>query len=273
MTKNIHLTVGLIALLLAFLSLYDLFRLRVYDGVTPMLTTKGIVVDKVDPASPAETAGLKSGDRLLGISSTLISSPLSVGSLLSQLDDSEVPYLVERGGQVHTFQVTLEKKRTVRLFHVLTGMLLIVFFLLGLIVFLNNPVGAESRIFYYLSLALLLVFTCLLRPYSYSLGNLIVRAAGELSFIMLPVLFLHFFLVYPQRNPLLGTSGSGRSVFLYVPPLLMALLELGSIYIQGRPLFTFNWKWVLYVLYSLLSLLTLRYSRRRTPPGDRKSVV
>ena len=272
MNKNVHLTVGLIALLLAFLSLYDLFRLHVYDGITPMLTTKGILVDKVDPGSPADRAGMQTGDRVLGISSTLISNPFSVGTMLKQLTETDVPYLVERSGQVHTFMVQLETKRNIRLFHILTGMLLIVFSMLGLIVFLNNPLGAESRVFYYLSLALLLLFTCLLRSHSYSLGNLVIRSVGELSYLLLPVLFLHFFLLYPHRSTLVGT-GSNRAVMLYLVPIFLAVCELTGFYIQGRPLLNFNWRWLLYMIYSLLSLAALRYSQKKAPPGERTGLM
>lgn len=272
MTRKFHLAVGLLALLLAFLSLYDLYTTSVHDGISPVVTVNGIVVDRVGPSSPAAVAGIRSGDRLLGISSTLISSPFSVSNLLERLPGSTANYLMEREGQVHTFAVPIEKKRSIRVFHILAGIVLIIFFLLGLIVFLNNPLGTESRIFYYLTLSLLLVFTCLLRPHSYPLSNLIIRLAGETAYILLPVLFLHFFLVYPQRNPILA-GHPWRSWVLYLVPLIPALMDLGSIYLMGRVLIPFNWKWLSYGIFSLLSIGALMYSRKKAPPGEQTGLL
>ncbi len=269
MNRNFHLTSGLFALLLAFLSLYDMGQVQIYDGITPGLTKNGVLVQSVASGSPAGVAGIRRGDILLGVAHTLVKQPFTIPELLRNEKESGVPYLVQRGENTFTFSLSLEKIRTIRPFHVFAGLLMILFFLIGLIVLLNNPMGSESRLFYYLTMALMLLFTCFLRPHSYTLTHLIIRVAGQLSYVLLPAFFLHFFLIYPMKS-LVKKKYSYLIWILYAIP--MALLSASSLYtyISGIPM-KYDWPWILYLVYSGATLAVLYASGKRAAEASEKN--
>lgn len=271
MNRNFHLTSGLIALLLAFLSLYDMSRVQMYDGITPGIILDGVLVQNVAQDSPAEQAGIRPGDRLLGVAHALVKKPFTIQELLRNAKKGEIPYLLQRGEDTLTFSVSLEQKRAIKPFHVFAGLLMTLFFLIGLIVLLNNPMGSESRLFYYLTMALMLLFTCFLRPHSYTLSHLIIRAAGQLAYALLPAFFLHFFLIYPMRS-LIQKRWHYLTWLLYAIPVGLLLFNSIYTYVTEIPM-QFDGQWILYLAYSGATLAVLYFSGRRAQPSEKNSLL
>jgi len=268
MNRNFHLTGGLIALLLAFLSLYDLSRVQIYDGITPAITGKGVLVQSVTPDSPAQRAGIRPGDLLLGVAHELVKQPFPIPELLRNGKKSGIPYLLQRGEDTLTVSVSLEQKRAITPFHIFAGLLMILFFLIGLIVLLNYPVRSESRFFYYLTMALMLLFTCFLRPHSYSLSHLIIRSVGQLGYVLLPAFFLHFFLIYPIKNPI-QKKWHFHIWLLYAIPVTLLVISTVHTYMTEMPI-NFDWPWALYLAYSGATLAVLFFSTKRAAQSSEK---
>lgn len=271
MNRNFHLTSGLIALLLAFLSLYDMSRVQLFDGISPGISRDGVLVQSVAPDSPAARAGIRRGDILLGVSHELVKKPFTIPDLLRNAKDSGVPYLLQRGENVLTVSVSPEQQRTIKPLHIFAGLLMILFFLIGLIVLLNNPMGSESRLFYYLTMALMLLFTCFLRPHSYALSHLVIRSVGQLAYILLPAFFLHFFLIYPMKNPI-QKKWHFHVILIYAIPVALLIFSSIRIYITGIPI-KFDWPWALYLVYSGATLAVLFSSSRRTVPSGKNGLL
>ncbi len=271
MNRNVHLTSGLIALLLVFLSLYDMSRVQVYDGITPILTRDGVLVQRVAPGSPGARAGIRPGDHLLGVANSLIKQPFSIPERLRSIQKPEVPYLLLRGDDALTVSVVLERKRLIQPFHALAGLLMTFFFLIGLIVLLNNPMGSESRLFYYLTMALMVLFTCFLRPHSYALSQTVIRSAGQLAYVLLPAFFLHFFLIYPRRNPI-HKKWPEMIWIVYAIPVGILAVSTGYTYFESVPV-AFDWAWVIYLVYTALTILVLFLGDRRTIPSEKHGLL
>ncbi|NOY22505.1 MAG: SpoIIE family protein phosphatase, partial [Acidobacteria bacterium] len=271
MNRNFHLISGLIALLLAFLSLYDMSRTQLYDGITPGITRDGVLVQDVAHGSPAERAGIRRGDLLLGVAHTLVKQPFTIQELLLNAKKGGIPYLLQRGEDTLTFFISPEQKRAIKPFHIFAGLLMTLFFLIGLIVLLNNPMGGESRLFYYLTMALMLLFTCFLRPHSYTLSHLVIRSVGQLAYVLLPAFFLHFFLIYPIKSPI-QKRWYYLTWLLYVIPVALLFFNFFYTYATGIPM-QFDWQWVLYLAYSGATLAVLYFSGRRAQPSEKNGLL
>ncbi len=271
MNRDIHLTAGLVALLVAFLSLYDMSQMQIYDGITPGITENGVLVQKIDPHSPAEMAGIRPGDHLLGVAHSLVQKPFKIPELLQGSKDPTIPYLLQRGQDTITVSVSLEQRRAILPFHVFAGLLMILFFMIGLIVLLNNPMGNESRLFYYLTMAMMLLFTCFLRPHSYALSHFIIRIAGQFAYVLLPAFLLHFFLMYPVRSPVWKRFHSIVWLLYTVPTVFLVSVSIYT-YVIDTP-FHFDWQWAEYLVYSAVTLIVLYFSGRRTDLSEKNNLL
>jgi serine phosphatase RsbU (regulator of sigma subunit) len=271
---------GLLAFLVAGLSIVDMFLPRPYDGVVLESDTPGrLTVRRVVPGSGAEKAGIRAGDRIVGIDRSILRSPTHAAKLLHEHDIGEtVPYLVRRYNQVKEVEVEMGRRRIGSPAFVYACLLGFAFFFVGLFVLRRQPRLRAAQIFFLLCLLFLLFLVCRLRPASYSLFDSFILGAGTVALLFLPASFLHFFLIFPRPIPLRPDEDhpayrSRRLVWLatlaiiyLIPPLVLLVglqqsqwqryeLEL----ISGAPVA--NW-WVLAV-YVLLGLAALAYNAYR----------
>ncbi|MGH9368596.1 MAG: SpoIIE family protein phosphatase, partial [Thermoanaerobaculia bacterium] len=178
----------------------DMFSPRPNDGVVPIPYSRGgIEVRALQPGGPAEAAGLRAGDRVLGIGRRLVNTASGASEeLLNHRIGESVPYLVRRGEQLVTLPVKLAAVRlggTTYLYAAAIGFL---FFLIGLFVFRNRPDDRAARVFFLLCVFFLLFFVCRLRPASYWWIDVFVQNTGTVSLFLLPAVFIHFFLIFPR---------------------------------------------------------------------------
>jgi putative serine protease PepD len=81
---------------------------RAFLGVTTTQGAKGAKIVEVTPSGPADTAGVRTGDEIVGINGKNVSSSNDVGTIIEGLqpgDDAEV--VVERNGSQQTIDVHL----------------------------------------------------------------------------------------------------------------------------------------------------------------------
>jgi serine phosphatase RsbU (regulator of sigma subunit) len=205
------LAAGFLGLAIAIASIADMFSARPYDGITPVpYMREGIEVRETVPGSPAEKAGIKAGECVLGIGRRIIQSTSDASEELRRHRIGErVSYLVRNGpcptqprtattGELREVRVQLSSERLggkTYLYAVVVGFL---FYLIGLFVFVRVPEERSARIFFLLCVLFLIFFVCRLRPASYWWIDLLVQNTGTVSLFLLPAVFLHFFLVFPR---------------------------------------------------------------------------
>jgi serine phosphatase RsbU (regulator of sigma subunit) len=279
--RRLLLLLGLGAFVLAVLSLADMFLPRAYDGVVLESDTPGqLVVAEVLPGSGADLAGLRRGDRILGIARQVLVSPSHAAAVVARLRiGEEVAYLVETPLGRREANVRLGRRTIGSLPYLGATTVGFLFFALGGFVLRRRPEAAAARLFFLLSVLFLLFLVCRLRPASYSHVDDFVLQTGTLALLLLPGTFLHFFLVFPR--PLWQGEGAPLPqladprlrppvlIGLYLLPPLVYLYNLafclhrGSwILISGAP--RANW-WVLGATM-LLGLVALAANARRLGP-------
>ncbi|HTR02318.1 MAG TPA: SpoIIE family protein phosphatase [Thermoanaerobaculia bacterium] len=205
------LAVGFVGLAIAIASIADMFSARPYDGIVPVpYGREGIEVRDTIPGSPAEKAGLKRGECVLGIGKRMVRMSSDASAELRRHKIGEpVLYLVRSGpcptqpraetaGELREVKLTLSSERLggkTYLYAVVVGFL---FYAIGLFVFVRVPEERSARIFFMLCVLFLIFFVCRLRPASYWWIDIFVQNTGTVSLFLLPAVFLHFFLVFPR---------------------------------------------------------------------------
>ncbi|MCD4749881.1 MAG: SpoIIE family protein phosphatase, partial [Thermoanaerobaculales bacterium] len=279
---------GILAFLLASLSVVDMFLPRPYDGV--VLESDSLERTKVRdvvPGSGAARAGIRPGDVIVGIDRELLKGASSAQVMINRHEIGDViPYFIRTGGagepagHLVEIEVELGRRRigdTSYLYAVLLGF---AFFGVGAFVLLRQSRLPVSRVFFNMCALFLLFLVCRLRPASYSWLDTLVLSTGTMALLLLPAVFLHFFLIFPRpiwewrRDPIANAIGwiarfSSKLLPLYaLPPLVYAITvflarrsggELALI--SGAPMT--NW-WTM-AAYMALGLGALGVAAARLP--------
>ena len=273
---------GVLAFLLAALSVADMFSSRPYDGVILEADVPGsTVVREVVPGSGAHRAGIRQGDVIVGIDRTILSSAGHAQQLLNRHSIGEsVPYMFRSGGSTKEHEVELGRRRIGDTSYLYAAMLGFLFFGIGTFVVVRQPRLPTARVFYIMCSLFMLFLVCRLRPASYSWVDTFVLTTGTMALLFLPAAFLHFFLIFPRpvwewrRDPISDTIGwiarvSPRLLPMYLLPPLVYIATLGESWwtgsqvalISGAPMA--NW-WVM-VGYMVFGLGALGLSARYLP--------
>lgn len=289
----ILLAPGFLAFLIAALSVADMLLPKPYDGVVLDSDHPGSsVVRSIVPGSGAEAAQISPGDTILGIDREILKGLSNAQIILSHhsIGDS-VSYLVRSGGrrlplgQLMEVQVKLGRRSIWDGSYLYAVLLGFSFFLVGSFVLLRQPRLSVSRIFFNMCALFLLFLVCRLRPASYSWVDSLVLTTGTVALLLLPAVFLNFFLVFPRpiwewrRDPLARIVGrmagfSKQLLPLYaLPPMVYAGAVIwarrhgGDLpLISGAP--APNW-WVM-VIYMALGLGALGISAARLPDARQR---
>jgi len=205
-TRNLLVAWGVVAMLIATFAAYDATRERPTDGALWRLGRDAVRVVGVVDGGPADRAGLRVGDVIEGIDRQAIRDPRHASELLqSKSVGDKVPYLVRRGDVMMTAEIELDRTRiasvTVYLVYCALG---VIYLLAGAYVFWRNPSLTPARLFYLLcTLFLVYFFSASERSTIYYWADSFVQNAGTFASLMVPPLFLHFFLVFPARRAVL----------------------------------------------------------------------
>lgn len=224
-TRNLLLAWGLFAFLVAGFSAYDATRQRATDGALWLLGGGEARVVDLAPGGSAERAGLRVGDVIEGIDGTAIRSPRHAATKLRSKEvGDEVLYLYRRGNEVGWLPVELESDRLASVWTYLVYCALgIIYFLAGAYVFSRNSNQLPARLFFVLcTLFLIYFFSASERSVYYYWSDVFVRNMGTLASLMVPPLFLHFFLVFPSRRDILDRR-RWLLPSIYLLPLLFYL--------------------------------------------------
>ena len=260
--KTLLVAVSLLVLLMGGMSLFYRAQYREpYDGVDWEVAENGFILLKPQQGSPGAEAGIESGDILLRIdgrrpfpnrvvkevhwmvsSSGQLSTILTRGgneidSLTEEIDPAteldkalynlgvggEIRYTILREGKMLQMAVRVQgvplPANDTYYYLCFVGFC---FLLVGLSVLYRKPVVSTSHHFYWLCISFFVLFT-----FSPTVIHTPLKRAifwgDEIARVILPAIFLHFFLVFPHRKRLLEK----RKIdwLLYIPGAVFILLN------------------------------------------------
>jgi PAS domain S-box-containing protein len=194
------------------------------DGVLWALEGDQVTAREIAGGSPAERASLRVGDVLLAIDGRAVETPQDVVTVLeaSSRGESHV-YTVLRLASQEMLHVSVRDIPigNVPLYYALAAVGIFAL-LVGASVRLRKPDNQATLHFFWLCVAF---FGVLAFSYSGRLDTLdqVFYWGDAVARLLLPPLFLHFALMFPDRPDAWARSDSGRSLLplLYVPALLL----------------------------------------------------
>ena len=205
---------------------------EVEDGVLWTANAEGVAAREIAGGTAAAASGLKPGDILLAIDDEPIQRVDDVEEALHRADDgATLRYTVLRLGtrEVLDIRVAPVPNGPTGLYFVLAAVGIFTL-LVGGAVRLRRPRDPATLHFFWLAVAFFGVFTF---SFSGRLDRLdwVFFWADEISILVLPPMFLHFTLVFPDR-PRRWTGGSaGRllAAALYVPAVALGIARIVAV--------------------------------------------
>ena len=202
---------------------------EVEDGVLWVLRDEGVAASEIAQDSPAAGVGIKAGDLLLAIDDRPVQELSDVVRVLhAAREGAALRYTVLRLGTREVVDVRVAPIPNNRgALYFLLAAVGIFSLLVGGAVRLRRPRDEATLHFFWLAVAFFGVFTF---SFSGRLDKLdwVFYWGDAISILVLPPLFLHFSLVFPQR-PRRWTDGvTGRMVvpLIYVPAIVLGLARV-----------------------------------------------
>lgn len=278
---------GVASFAVAALSIVDMLLPRPYDGVVLEADAPGTLrVREVVAGSGADRAGLRAGDRIVGIDRQVLASTAQAAQLLARRAIGEVvPYLVRRPGGVEEVPIELGRRMVANASYLFACLLGFAFFAVGLFVLRKQRERRAAQVFFLLCTLFLLFLVCRLRPASYSWVDEVALDTGMVAILFLPAAFLHFFLIFPVPVALRPRGGEpdfgprrrrwlATLAAIYLIPAAVAQFTVWTArgelrLISGAP--QASW-WVL-AAYVIAGLLILGSGLRRLPEARERRGV
>jgi len=197
------------------------------EGVLWDEKPEGLTAVKVEINSPAYLHGIKRGDTLYSINNEPTKNKIDVAKILWAAGRSElkVTYEIVRGGELIFPSFYLYKKgvNPIYFFLALIGLTTLVIGLIGF--FTSKKTSSMPYVyFYFISLAFYSFYIFSPTGKLDTLDSLFYWL-DKLAFLAFPPLFLHFFLIFPQRKKFFKNKFS--SIYpLYLPAIILLLAKI-----------------------------------------------
>jgi len=233
-----HLAVVALLLCLGVANLYQRATFAEYeDGVFWTLTGDQVMAKEIASPSAAERAGLRAGDVLLAIDGEPIKTVEEVVDRLhAARPDQTLAYTILRLQSQEMVQLQVEAIPTgPRGLYYVFAAVGIFSLLVGTAVRLARPANQATLHFFWLTVAF---FGVLSFSFTGRLDRLdwIIYWGDTAALLLLPPLFLHFALVFPERPDGWARSDTGRTLLplLYLPAALFAAARVSTVVGGGR---------------------------------------
>jgi sigma-B regulation protein RsbU (phosphoserine phosphatase) len=275
-SRGMHLMLGVVALGFCVFAGIDASKVRPNDGTLWLLGRPELIILDVPPRLGAPASPLQPGDRIVGIGNKLVRSPQNAASLLSQQKvGASVDYLIEREGEMRVETVLLTPFRAVGhtyLYHVL---LAAAYTLIGFLVYLRSRNDQPARLFFLLCLTFAVFFITNQNRSSYFWGDIITQNGGALARFLLPALFLHFFLVFPEKKLILTRHPFLEPLLYLLPGMFYVRFALDQFFGErGASIGTTDWLILgLYFASGLVALLHSYFSYRDPLQKERVRIL
>ena len=205
---------------------------EVEDGALWILSGSDVVARAVADDSPASRAGVQPGDALLAIDGRPVASVNDVVQAMHRgRAGQQLRYTVFHSGSQQVAQLALAPvPQGDRLLYYLLASVAMFTLLVGTSVRLRRPSDQATLHFFWLTVAF---YGVLAFSFSGRLDTLdwVFYWADIVSQLMLPPLFLHFALVFPERPHAWVRSDRGRSMLpaMYLPAFALGGLQVAAI--------------------------------------------
>ena len=229
------LAVGVVAALLCLAIANAVVRANgggVEDGVHWRESAGGLVAAGVAPDSPAALAGIEAGDVLLTVAGEPIESYADLLRVLHPIAaGTRLDYAFLRLSEARLHAVSLEKVHAVALstYFVLAAVGLLGLFV-GAAVRVERPGHRATLHFFWLTVAFFGMFA-----FSYTGRHdrldRVFFWADEVAILLVAPLFMHFALVFPERNPgwFRHRLGSRLLPVIYAPAIVLGLMQTAAV--------------------------------------------
>jgi PAS domain S-box-containing protein len=235
---RLALSVGVVAALLCLAALNIALHSwsEVEDGVFWVDEQEAVVARHVAPGSPAAAAGLRPGDVLLAIDERpVVTLDQLIAAHHAGRAGTPLQYTIERVSSRDWLTITLAPVAAKSALYFLLAAVGIFTLLVGAWVRLRRPMDQATLHFFWLTVAF---FGVLAFSFSGRLDKLdyVFYWGDVVAMLMLPPLFLHFALVFPDRPQAWVTTEGGRAFVrvLYATALLMGAAQV-AVFAQGLP--------------------------------------
>ena len=216
----LHLVAAVCTLALCVFAAVDAGKIRPNDGTVWLLGRSQVEILEAPPRPDGRPNPLQPGDIIIGIGSRLVSSPQDAARILGEQPvGALVPYLIRRDDTSLRVVVRLSEFRTADRYYTYYAVLAFTYLVIGLMIYLRGREFQSARIFFRMCLFFAIFFMTNLTRSSYFWGDIITQNAGALARFLLPAIFLHFFLIFPEKKIQL-TRHPWLEALLYVLPLL-----------------------------------------------------
>jgi PAS domain S-box-containing protein len=228
-------TLGVVACLLALAAANISLRANwheVEDGVLWAGRPDGVVAAEVAPGTAGAAAGVRAGDLLLAVNGQPVEHPDQVLEFLHGARAGErLAYTILRDRAQQLRQLTLQPvPQGNRALYFVLAAVAIFTLLVGCLVRLRRPSDPATLHFFWLSVAF---FGVLAFSFSGRLDRLdwMFYWADVIAVLVLPPLFVHFALVFPDRPHAFLVSSAGRLVLplLYAPAGLLGIARVMAV--------------------------------------------
>ncbi len=222
---------GLLCLGVANIATLAAFR-ELEDGALWTLRDEGVVAGDIANGSPAERVGIRPGDVLLAIDDRPVQQVREVVDALHAAEaDSALRYTILRLGTREVVDVRLAPIPNNRgALYFLLAAVGIFSLLVGGAVRMRRPSDEATLHFFWLSVAFFGVFTF---SFSGRLDKLdwVFYWGDAISILVLPPLFLHFSLMFPQRPTRWPRGPAGRAVLplIYAPAVALGIARVTAL--------------------------------------------
>jgi two-component system, NtrC family, sensor kinase len=200
------------------------------DGCGWIATARGVEAYIVERRGPAERAGIQRGDVLDAIGNKKIATATDVSRRLYELGVwSKATYSLKRGGTRFSATVVITPQETHLRFKRFLEFVGFLYLFIGVFIFLRRWQASGALHFYAICIVSFVV-------YAFSYTNKLnefdwtIYWLDETGFLLLPPLFLHFCLCFPERKSLLK-SFPFLVAAVYVPALALAAVQV--LFISG----------------------------------------
>lgn len=173
-------------------------------------------------------AGIRDGDVLLEINGKTFETAFEANRIILEMDGNIAEYKVKRNEEIFTTNVQI--KRLVNFFGLAFSIFSVIWLFVAFVVVLSKPQGETQIVFYRLGAAFVLFsgFSMLLFDNGYNPLTefpalfIFFDTTYTLGFTFLPILFLHFFWLFPIRQSFM--KGNKTEKILYNSALALFLL-------------------------------------------------
>ncbi|MFH1845608.1 MAG: SpoIIE family protein phosphatase [bacterium] len=259
-SRGAHYTVGVLALAFCVFAGIDATKVRPNDGTVWLLGRPELTVLDVPIRTGTDPSPLQPNDRIVGIGNMIVRSPQNAASLLrKQQVGSTVDYLVERTGEMLVLPVHLTPFRAVDRSFVSNIVLTVVYLMIGFVVYLRSRNNQSAQLFFWLCLAFAVFFMTNQNRSSYFWGDIITQNGGALARYFLPALFLHFFLVFPEKKLVLTRHPFIEPILYLLPAMFYVQFSLDQFFGERGASISIT-DWIILNIYFSCGLIALLHN-------------